>query len=137
MRLTVLHDAGCPLCVRFGDWLVRQPQLVPISLVAAGSAEAGRLLPGLDHDRTLEELTVVADDGRVWTREHAWVVALWATASHRHTAERLARPALLPVARAVAQAAAGLRSLTRSATELPGGTDYSDGCATCPPVQQG
>ena len=137
MHLTVLYDAGCPMCTRFGDWLARQPQLVPTSLVAAGSPEARRLLPGLDHDRTLEELTVVADDGRVWTSEHAWVVALWATASHRHTAERLARPAMLPVARAAAQAAAGLRSLTRSASEPPAGGDYSDGCATCPPVQQG
>ena len=51
--LTVLTDPGCPLCRRFADWLARQPLLVPLALVPAGSPEARRLFPTLDHDATL------------------------------------------------------------------------------------
>jgi predicted DCC family thiol-disulfide oxidoreductase YuxK len=135
MRLTVLYDAACPLCRRFREWLERQPLLVPVGFVAAGSAEARRLFPTLDHARTLEEVTVVADDGAVWTDEHAWVMCLWATFGHRPLAERLARPSGLPLARAAAHTAAGLRGLTRSTTE---GGDYIDDCAgSCTPLPQG
>ena len=143
MRLTVLYDAGCPLCSRFRDWLGRQPVLVPLDLVPAGSPEARRRFPTLDHARTLEEVTVVGDDGAVWTRGHAWVMCLWATAEHRPLAERLAQPAFLPLARATAYGAAGLRALTTSTgrgTEpaTGGGGDYGEACAgSCSPLPQG
>lgn len=125
--LTVLYDAGCPLCSRFREWLVVQPTLVPLRLVAAGSAQAHGLFPTLDHARTLREITVVGDDGAVWTNEHAWVMCLWATRRFRGTAERLAHPAWLPFARGVAATAAGVRHLMGG-----GGYGYPDACAgTC------
>jgi predicted DCC family thiol-disulfide oxidoreductase YuxK len=134
-QLTVLFDPTCPLCRRFREWLERQLLLVPVEFVAAGSAEARRRFPTLDHARTLEEVTVVADDGAVWTRERAWVMCLWVTRSHRSLAERLARPSGLPLARAAAHAAAGLRGLTRSISE---GGDYIDDCAgPCTSLAQG
>jgi predicted DCC family thiol-disulfide oxidoreductase YuxK len=135
MRLTVLYDAACPVCRRFRRWLERQPLLVPVGFVAAGSTEARRLFPGLDQERTLQEVTVVGEDGAVWTAERAWVMCLWATLGHRALAERLARPSGLPLARAAAHTAAGLRGLTRSATEEG---DYMDDCAgSCAPLPQG
>ena len=135
MHLTVLYDAECPLCRRFREWLERQPLLVPLGFVAAGSAEAQRLFPTLDHARTREEVTVVGDDGAVWTAERAWVMCLWATFHHRRLAERLARPAGLPLARAATHTAAGLRGLTRRTDE---GGDYIDDCAgSCAPLPQG
>lgn len=136
LRLTVLTDPGCPLCRRFADWLARQPLLVPTELVPAGSKEARRRFPTLDHDRTLEEITVVGSDGSVWTHEHAWVMALWATRSHRGLADRLSRPRMLPLARGAAYGAAGLRHLL--ATKEVDGRDYADGCAgSCRPLPQG
>jgi predicted DCC family thiol-disulfide oxidoreductase YuxK len=135
--LTVLYDAGCPLCSRFRDWLSGQALLVRLDLVAAGSREARRRFPGLEHDRTLEVVTVVADDGRVFTAEHAWVMCLWATARHRGLAERLARPEWLPLARGAAASAAGLRHLLGPAQATPGG-DYPVDCAgRCQPLPQG
>lgn len=135
MRLVVLYDGDCPLCRRFRAWLERQPLLVPVEFVAAGSAEARRRFPALDHIRSLEEVTVVADDGSVWTGEHAWVMCLWATFGHRPLAERLAGPAGLPLARIAAHTAAGLRHLTRESTE---GGDYIDDCAgPCTALPQG
>ncbi|MGD9958462.1 DCC1-like thiol-disulfide oxidoreductase family protein [Nocardioides sp.] len=134
MRLTVLYDEDCAMCRGFGTWLANQPLLVPIDLVAAGSTQARNRFPGLDHRRTLEEITVVGDDGAVWTNEHAWVMCLWATTQHRALAERLARPAWLPLAKAAAYTAAGIRSRTRSSV----GGDYIDDCAgTCSPLSQG
>jgi len=143
MPLTVLYDDGCPLCRRFRDWLAEQPCLVPLDLVPAGSAEARRRFPELDHRRTQQEITVVGDDGAVWTREHAWVMCLWATATHRALAERLARPHLMPVARAAAQTAAGLRGMstsTRPGDDSEGREEggYIDDCVgTCAPYPQG
>jgi len=132
--LTVLYDADCPMCRRFREWLGSQPLLLPTDFVPAGSDEARRRFPTLDHKRTLDEITVVADDGGVWTHEQAWVMCLWVTVKHRPLAERLAAPAWLPLAKAAAHTAAGLRSRTRTHV----GADYIDACAgTCPPLCEG
>ena len=133
----MLHDPGCPLCARFAAWLGGQATLVPLTLVPAGSAEARRLFPDLDHARTLREITVVGADGAVWTNEHAWVMCLWATRAHRGLAERLARPQWLPLARGAAYSAAGLRHLLGSGPASVGG-DYPEPCVgTCRPLAQG
>ncbi|MEO5663608.1 MAG: DCC1-like thiol-disulfide oxidoreductase family protein [Nocardioides sp.] len=136
MRLTVLYDDGCPLCRTFSTWLARQPTLVGLDLVPAGSGCARNRFPALDHERTLAEITVVSDAGEVWTGAHAWVMCLWATATHRALAESLARPSRLPLAKGAAQLAAGIRSVTTSRSATPGG-DYPDDCAgTCSPTPQ-
>jgi predicted DCC family thiol-disulfide oxidoreductase YuxK len=127
-RLTVLYDSGCPLCSLFREWLAGQPVLVPLDLVPAESTEARVRFPGLDHARTMEEITVVGDDGSIWTGEHAWVMCLWALASHRALAERLATPTGLRMARAMALSAAGLRHLLARPPLVQGG-DYPDRCA--------
>ena len=135
MRLTVLYDDGCPLCRTFSGWLSRQPVLVPLDLVPAGSALARRCFPTLDHDRTLEEVTVVSDAGEVWTGAHAWVMCLWATAAHRGLAEGLARPSRLPMARGAAYLAAGLRSATSTLSGRPEtGKPCTDACCAPPTV---
>jgi predicted DCC family thiol-disulfide oxidoreductase YuxK len=130
-QLTVLYDADCPLCRRFKDWLSAQRPasngrggVVRLRFVAAGSANARALYPTLDHAATLREVTVVADDGSVYVGDRAWIVCLWSTWEHRHTAVRLASPAMRPVARAMVQAAAGLRSWA----SVRAGGDYADGC---------
>ena len=130
MRLTVLYDAGCPLCRSFGSWLGRQPLLVDLDLVPAGSGAARARFPDLDHARTLEEISVVSDAGEVWEGAHAWVMCLWATAAHRGLAEGLARPSRLPMARAAAHLAAGIRSA--ALPRRPGTQACTDAC--CAPV---
>ncbi|GEP39018.1 hypothetical protein NPS01_26810 [Nocardioides psychrotolerans] len=144
-QLTVLYDAQCPLCSRFRDWLEAQALLLPVHLVPACSAQVHDLFPTLDHARTLEEITVVGDDGAVWTQEHAWVMCLWATRAHRGLAEQLARPQWLPLARGAATSAAGLRHLLHGAARTgartvacPRGGDYPDHrVAPASPLPQG
>jgi predicted DCC family thiol-disulfide oxidoreductase YuxK len=138
-QLTVLYDAQCGLCRRFKGWLaVQRParnangHAVRLVFVPAGSAGARHLFPKLDHAATLREVTVVADDGRVYVGDRAWIVCLWATWEHRHTAVRLASPAMRPVAKAMVQAAAGLRSWNSVGggefREAGAEDDYADRC---------
>ncbi|MFK4105988.1 thiol-disulfide oxidoreductase DCC family protein [Streptomyces sp. NPDC019531] len=108
-RLTVLYDAECSLCAFLRDWLVRQPQLVPLEPVPAASEEAGRRFPGLDHRATLEEITVVGDAGQVYRGTAAWIVTLWALREHRPLAHRLSTPSGARLARGAVLAAAKWR----------------------------
>lgn len=111
-RLTVLYDAQCSLCVHLRSWLTRQRQLVPLDLVPAGSDEARRRFPGLDHARTLREITVIGDRGQIYAGPAAWVVCLWALAGHRAKAHWLATPAGAPFVRVTMLAAARYREAT-------------------------
>ena len=111
-ELTVLFDPECPLCRSLRRWLERQPVLVRLRFVAAGSAEARRLYPGLDHAATLEEITVIGDGGQVYAGPAAWIAVLWSLRAYRATAKRLATPLGMPLARASVLAAAKIRSVT-------------------------
>lgn len=108
-RLTVLYDPGCSLCAFVRDWLVKQPQLVPLELVPAGSEEARRRHPGLDHRATLDDITVVGDAGQVYRGAAAWIVTLWALREHRGLAHRLSTPSGARLAKGAALAAAKWR----------------------------
>ncbi|USQ83108.1 DUF393 domain-containing protein [Streptomyces phaeoluteigriseus] len=132
-RLTVLYDPGCSLCAFLGDWLRRQPQLVPLELVPAGSAEAARRFPGLDHRATLDEITVVGDAGQVYRSTAAWIVVLWALREHRPLAHRLSTPSGATLARGAVLAAARWRG-TQQHRGGRGGTGYrrADGWAYDP-----
>lgn len=123
---TVLYDAHCPLCRAARQWLASRAHLVPLEFVPAGSAEARRRFPGLDHDATLRDLTVVADTGAVYAGDGAWFACLWALADHRGTAERLARPHLLPLARRMVTTASAVRELVREPRPDPGYGDDDD-----------
>ena len=91
---------------------MKQRQLVPLDLVPAGSEEARRRFPRLDHAGTLSEITVIGDRGQIYRETSAWIVCLWALAEHRPKAHWLATPAGLPFARASVLAAAKYRSVT-------------------------
>ncbi|WP_435124954.1 thiol-disulfide oxidoreductase DCC family protein [Actinacidiphila sp. bgisy144] len=107
--LTVLYDPDCALCAFVAGWLARQRQLVPISLVPTGSAEARRRFPALDHAATAREVTAVGDRGQVYRGDSAWIVCLWALAGQRRLAHTLTRPAGRRMARAAVLGAAKYR----------------------------
>jgi len=86
-RLTVFYDARCGLCCALRDWIGRQRMIVPVDCRPSPSSD------------TSDDLLVVADSGEAWSSESAWVMVLWALADYRHLANRLASPALLPLAR--------------------------------------
>ncbi|MFE0643383.1 thiol-disulfide oxidoreductase DCC family protein [Streptomyces sp. NPDC058877] len=131
-RLTVLYDAGCPLCVHLRNWLLHQRRLVPLDLVPAGSQRAQDLFPTLDHDATRREITVVGDRGQVYRGTAAWIVCLWALADHRPKAHWLATPAGLPFARATVLAASKWReALKGPRPEGPLPRNADDGGGPC------
>ncbi|MEU4422600.1 DCC1-like thiol-disulfide oxidoreductase family protein [Actinoplanes sp. NPDC024001] len=118
---TVLYDAGCPICRTAHRWLAGRLHLVPLEFLPAGSAEARRRFPTLDHAATLRDLTVIADTGEVYTGDGAWLACLWALDGYRGMAERLATPAMLPLARRFIATASAVRRSTRE----PG---YGEAC---------
>ncbi|MFJ8106967.1 thiol-disulfide oxidoreductase DCC family protein [Streptomyces sp. NPDC096132] len=124
-RLTVLYDADCSLCTFVRDWLGRQPQLVPLEPVAAGSAEAAARFPGLDHGATLEEITVVGDGGQVYRGTAAWIVTLWALREHRALAHRLSTPAGAGLAKGAVLAAAKWRGARKKNGGWGGGAYHA------------
>ncbi|MEU8129201.1 DCC1-like thiol-disulfide oxidoreductase family protein [Micromonospora sp. NPDC049049] len=132
---TVLFDAACPICRAARRWLSSRAQLVPLEFVPAGSAEARRRFPGLDHDATLRDLTVIADTGEVYAGDGAWFACLWALTDHRSAAERLARPHLLPLARQTVAAASAIRERIRDPwaepTDEPAGYGDLDDRTAC------
>ncbi|WP_441249512.1 thiol-disulfide oxidoreductase DCC family protein [Kitasatospora sp. McL0602] len=130
--LTVLHDPACLLCRRLTAWLRGQRQLVPLEFVAVASAEAHARFPGLDHDASLGEITVVGDTGEVWRGPHAFVTCLWALAEHRPLANRLSTPAGLPLARAAAFAAGKYRAATAAGRVPPGAEGTPGGPGPAP-----
>jgi predicted DCC family thiol-disulfide oxidoreductase YuxK len=96
-KLYVLYDASCGVCVRARRWMDRQPALVALEFVPAGSLAARMLFPALSG--TSEELTVVSDEGDVWRGTAAWLMCLWGLAEFREWSHRMSSPALAPFAR--------------------------------------
>ena len=116
--LTVLYDADCGICRTARRGLERRAQYVPLTFVAAGSETARRRYPGLDHNTTLADITVVADTGDehgadVYSGDSAWLICLWALRQYRSLALRLAQPHLRPLARQMVNAAALVRQRKR------------------------
>jgi predicted DCC family thiol-disulfide oxidoreductase YuxK len=97
--LTVLYDARCDPCSNIRIWMESQPAYVQLLFVAAGSEEAQRRFPLLDHAATLTELTVVSDAGDVYAGAQGWLMCLWALRAYRGWALQLGSPALMPTAR--------------------------------------
>ena len=99
--LTVLYDPRCGLCRRVQAWLEDQPKLVQLILVPVKSQEARNRFPHLDHEPTLNDLTVISDQGAVYFGPKAWLMVLWALCRYREWSYRLASPELLPTTRKV------------------------------------
>ncbi len=98
-RLFIIYDARCGLCRRARGWIEAQEAILDLVFVAAGSGPARRLFPTLAWSERPEELVVVGDDGGVYRGGHAWIMCLYALEDYRDWSERLASPALVPLAR--------------------------------------
>jgi predicted DCC family thiol-disulfide oxidoreductase YuxK len=98
-RLYVLYDSRCGFCSWAKRWLLRQPTLIDLEFIPAGSPLAARLFPGLGrHGNPPEELVVVSDQGGVYRDSSAWIMCLFALEEYREWANRLAHPVLRPLA---------------------------------------
>ncbi len=98
-NLFVLYDGSCDLCGHCKSWLQTQKQTVALTFVEAQSSDAKAIFPELDHRRTKSELTVIADDGAVYTGTKAWLMVLWSLTDYRSWARSLASPEMMPIAR--------------------------------------
>jgi predicted DCC family thiol-disulfide oxidoreductase YuxK len=133
--LTVLYDARCNLCSHLRAWLEAQPAYVELAFVPAGSPEARRRFPALDHAVTTSELTVISDDGAVYIEAKAFLICLWALRDYRAWSIRLSSPDMIPLARRVVLWVAqnrfrfGSRSLDEILSDnVRLAADCADGC---------
>lgn len=110
--LYILYDNTCPVSLRHREWLSRQEALAPLHWLAHQAEEVPCRFPGIAAHLVPRELTVVSDDGQLWTGPAASVMCLFALEDHRELAERLAWPNLLPYARTA------LELLSREVFEL-------------------
>jgi predicted DCC family thiol-disulfide oxidoreductase YuxK len=76
---------------------------VPLVFIAFQSDEAQRRFPDIDGLKPEEQLLVISDEGAVYRGAHAWIMCLWALENSREHAQRLAHPALLPLAKLVCE----------------------------------
>jgi len=127
LGLTVLYDPRCSLCAFLKKWLAGQAQLVPLRFVPAGSEEALRRCPRLDHRATLDEITVVGDAGQVYQGAAAWIVTLWALREYRALAHRLSTPTGARLARGATLAAAKWREAQSRRRWGGGAYEWGDG----------
>ena len=103
MRLYVLFDAQCELCVRCRNWLMNQAAFVALVFIPLQSDEAQRRFPGIEELKPSEQLLVISDDGSVYRGANAWIMCLWALRNYREHAQRMAHPILLPFAQVVCE----------------------------------
>ena len=101
MTLTVLYDPTCGLCCRAREWLSQQHRLVELIFIPCKSREARRRFPQLSHDLTDKDLTVINEQGAVYSGPKAWLMVLWALTQYREWSYRLASPELLPTTKRV------------------------------------
>lgn len=100
-NLFVLYDSKCALCAECKHWIASQRQIVRVTFIAAASAEARRLFPNLEHERTEQELTAIGDAGEVYHGAKAWLMCLWALADYRSWAAMISSPELMPSAQKI------------------------------------
>ena len=97
--LTILYDKHCAICRRCRAWLEQQPAFVPLVFVPLQSGDLPRRFPGIEKLQLDKEIAVISDTGEVWQGGEAWVMCLWTLREYREWSQRLAHPALLPLAR--------------------------------------
>ena len=100
-QLTVLYDPQCGLCRRVHAWLAQQPKYIDMVFVPVASEEAFYRYPKLNHALTVQDVTVISDQGAVYLGEKAWLMCLWGLRNYREWSLRLSSPELLPTVRRV------------------------------------
>ncbi len=101
--LYILYDAQCGFCSHCRRWLEQQPGFLDLRFLPRDSPEIECRFPGFVRSQYPEELVVISDEGGIYWGAHAWVMVLYALVEYREWAVRLARPALLPLARKVCE----------------------------------
>jgi predicted DCC family thiol-disulfide oxidoreductase YuxK len=95
--LTVLYDADCGFCARCARWLGKQDQYLPLDLTPLDSPRAKAM--ALPAAAKAGELTVIDDEGGVYTGNQAYLMCLYALKEYREWSARLVNPSVWPLAR--------------------------------------
>ena len=97
--LTVFYDGECGLCHACRQWLSQQAQYLEIRFVAFQSNTAQEILPTLADYQPDRQLVALSDDGGIYLGDDAWIMCFYALVEYREWSQRLASPALRPLAK--------------------------------------
>jgi len=97
-RLYVFYDGECGLCRRCREWLMQQPACLELVFHPFQSDEAQKLCPDLPQFQPKQQLILLSDEGGIYQGENAWLMCLYALREYRAWSQRLATPALKPLA---------------------------------------
>lgn len=130
--LTIFHDPRCGLCAGFRTWLEAQPKRVTVEFLAFDSAEATARFPGLPDLGADRDVVVLADDGRWWQGDAAWLTCLWATVHYRDWSFRLAGPVFQPLVKKVVHLISENRLTLSRLMKLPADAALADALRKMP-----
>ena len=99
--LFVFYDGECGLCRRCRDWLRGQPAYLKFAFFSFQSQEARQLCPSLPQLQPERQLIVMSDEGAIYIGDKAWLICLYALREYRAWSNRLAAPALRPLAQRI------------------------------------
>jgi len=100
-RLYVFYDGDCGLCRRCREWLTKQPAHLEMVFHPFQSNEAKKLCPDLERFQPDRQLILLSDEGGIYAGESAWLMCLYALRDYRAWSQRLATPALRPLAQRI------------------------------------
>lgn len=98
-HLTIYYDGHCSLCCRIRNWLSTEPQIVQLRFIDRWSNRTQSPFAGQVTQFAGDDLVAVADDGRVWWGDDAWLMVLYALDDFRAWSFRLADPGYRPFLR--------------------------------------
>lgn len=130
--LTIFYDPRCGLCAGFRTWLDAQPKRVRVEFLACDSAEATARFPGLPEMGADRDVVVLADDGRWWQGDPAWLTCLWTTVHYRDWSFRLAEPVFRPLVKKAVHLISENRLTISRLMKLPADGELADAIRAIP-----
>lgn len=133
--LTIFYDPRCGLCAKFRTWLEAQAKQVRVEFLAYDSAEAAVRFPGLPELGADRDVVVLADDGRWWQGDAAWLTCLWTTIQYRGWSFRLASPIFQPLVKKAVHLISENRLTLSRLMKLPADAALADALRKMPEPQ--
>jgi len=97
-EITVLYDSECAFCCRSRSWILAQVHRINIYFIPINSEQVKSKFPELSANH-LNELVVIADNGKVYYKEKAFVMCLYSLSEYYEWSFKLAEPVFLPLVR--------------------------------------
>ncbi|MDB9741293.1 DUF393 domain-containing protein [Akkermansiaceae bacterium] len=98
-KIEVFYDGHCGMCCTFHEWLNKQKRAFEVEFIPYQSDRAIEVFPEIETLDPDKEMIVRTDDGEIYQGAEAWVICLHSGKKYQGIADKMASPALLPMAK--------------------------------------